>query len=95
MKWLYFIFTACICAEAGHVLHERRNAAPRGSWRPTGRVDPDGVIPVRIGLKQSNLDLGAERLTAVSHPDSEHYGKHLSEQEVHDLFAPSEHTVNK
>jgi tripeptidyl-peptidase I len=28
-----------------------------------------------------------------SHPDSENYGKHWTAQEVHDMFAPEEETV--
>lgn len=29
-----------------------------------------------------------------SHPDSENYGKHWTAQEVHDMFAPEEETVD-
>lgn len=92
-KVILTAFTAI--ASAGHVLHERREAPLHTSWRQTSRVLPDAVIPLRIGLKQNNLDLGVDRLTAISHPDSEHYGKHLSAAEVHNLFAPSEDTVSR
>ena len=72
------------------VVHEKRTlpALDRGD-----RVDPDSIIPVRIGLKQSNLESGYERLMEVSHPSSKTYGKHLSAAQVHDLFAPTEETV--
>lgn len=82
-------------ARAANVLHERRDSTNPTSWRQVDRVQSDAIIPLRIGLKQNNLQLGEERLMAVSHPDSEHYGKYLSEQEVHDLFAPSDHAVNR
>jgi tripeptidyl-peptidase-1 len=57
------------------------------------RVHPDSIVPIRIGLKQSNLEIGYERLMDVSHPSSKNYGNHLSAAEVHELFAPAEETV--
>lgn len=72
------------------VVHEKRELPAFGRG---DRVDPDAIIPVRIGLKQSNLDSGYERLMEVSHPSSENYGKHLSAAQVHDIFAPTEETV--
>jgi tripeptidyl-peptidase I len=47
-----------------------------------------------IGLTQSNLDRGEELLMSVSHPDSESYGKHFTAEEVVDIFAPAEDTVD-
>lgn len=78
------------------VLHESRlsHASLSSRWRRVARVDSDAVIPVRIGLKQSNLDAGKDRLLAISHPNSENYGKHLTPDEVHSLFAPSDVAVN-
>ncbi len=57
------------------------------------RVNGDAIIPIRIGLRQSNLHMGYEKLMEVSHPASEKYGQHLSKEEVHSLFAPAEETV--
>ncbi|KAH9843424.1 putative protease S8 tripeptidyl peptidase I [Teratosphaeria destructans] len=75
---------------SNHVLHERRHIPLRGRRE---RIAADAVIPVRIGLKQSNLHLGYDRLMELSHPDSARYGQHLSAEEVHDLFAPAVDTV--
>lgn len=75
---------------APRVVHEKRALPALGRG---DRVDPDSIIPVRIGLKQSNLDSGYDRLMEVSHPSSENYGKHLSAAQVHDLFAPNEETL--
>ena len=72
------------------VVHEKR------SWPAPNqgdRVDPESIVPIRIGLKQNNLENGHEWLMDVSHPSSKNYGKHLSAAEVHDLFAPAEETV--
>lgn len=75
---------------APNVLHEKRAVPIQGR---RGRVAPDAVIPVRIGLKQSNLESGYDRLMEVSHPSSPSYGMHMSPAEVHDMFAPAEETV--
>lgn len=82
-------------AFGGHVVHESRLAAASAAsrWRRVGRVEAEAIVPVRIGLKQSNLEAGEERLVAASHPGSKDYGKHLTAEEVHDLFAPSEEAV--
>jgi tripeptidyl-peptidase-1 len=74
-----------------HVVHEKRDA-PLG--HPRQRLDPDAIIPIRIALRQSNLHIGHDRLMDVSHPSSPNYGKHLSAEEVHSLFAPAEASFN-
>lgn len=75
----------------GHlVLHERRSIP---ALNRVDRVQPDSIVPIRIALKQSNLESGYERLMDVSHPSSKNYGKHLTSTEVHELFAPKEETV--
>ncbi|KAK4541079.1 hypothetical protein LTR36_008304 [Oleoguttula mirabilis] len=83
-------------AISGHIVHESRvsHASVASRWRQNGRVEADAVIPVRIGLKQSNLEAGSDQLLAISHPNSEDYGKHLTPDEVDGLFAPSDDTVN-
>ncbi|KAJ4856853.1 pro-kumamolisin, activation domain-containing protein [Trichoderma breve] len=63
-------------------------------WKRGNRLDPDAIIPLRIGLVQSNVHLGYEKLMEVSDPSSESFGKHLSEDEVHDLFAPARETFD-
>lgn len=76
---------------SNHVVHEKRDR-PLGN--PRQRLDPEAIIPIRIALRQSNLHLGHDRLMDVSHPASPNFGKHLSAEEVHDLFAPAEASVN-
>lgn len=73
-----------------HVLHEGRDGPLTQSRE---RLDPDAIIPIRIALRQSNLHVGYDRLMDVSHPSSPNYGKHLSTEEVHNLFAPTESSV--
>ncbi|RFU78327.1 serine endopeptidase [Trichoderma arundinaceum] len=83
-----------------YVLHETRNPTGTGQlnshrhWRRGSRLDPNAIIPLRIGLVQSNVHRGYERLMEVSDPSSESFGKHLSQDEVHELFAPTHETFD-
>lgn len=47
------------------------------------------ILPMRIGMTQSNLHIGDELLMNVSRHDSDSYGKYYTAEEVHDIFAPS------
>ena len=53
------------------VLHERRAVID-----PTkgDRIDENSVIPIRIGLKQTNLETGYDAVMDVSDPESANYG---------------------
>jgi len=51
-------------APTTHSLHEKRASAPL-IWEKRSRVDPSIVLPVRIGLTQSNLDNGPDMLDEV------------------------------
>ena len=84
------VASAFAAPTSNHVLHEKRETRLP---HVRTRVDPDSIIPIRIALRQSNLESGYERMMGVSHPTSESYGKHLSAEEVHDIFAPSDDTV--
>lgn len=78
---------------SGYNLHEARTLT--NNLRRRGpRVDPDAVIPVKIGLTQSNLDAGYDRLMDVSHPASSGYGRYLPVDQVDGLFAPPQDTVD-
>lgn len=77
-----------------YVVHERRAVLPR-SWTEEKRLDKASILPMRIGLTQSNLDRGHDLLMEISDPRSSRYGQHLSVEEVHSLFAPSQETVDR
>lgn len=40
-----------------HALHEKRDALPRG-WVKLDRLDRRAIMPMRVALKQRNLDRG-------------------------------------
>ncbi|KAK0625146.1 alkaline serine protease [Bombardia bombarda] len=78
---------------ATHILHERGLPSWSKSWEKKERVPSTAVLPMRIGLKQSNLDAGHDMLMDISDPASPNFGNHLSSQEVISMFAPPEDSV--
>jgi tripeptidyl-peptidase-1 len=74
-----------------HVLHERRE---RGRLIKRSRADLSMNLPVRIALAQNNLHLGAQQLLDISDPESANFGKHLTAEEVGDLFRPSRKSMD-
>ncbi|KAJ5087399.1 hypothetical protein N7456_011015 [Penicillium angulare] len=78
---------------SNYKVHERRDFIP-SSWTEGKRLDGFASLPVRIGLVQNNLESGHDLLMEMSNPASGHYGKHMSEAEIHDMFAPSDESVD-
>lgn len=72
---------------SGHIVHEKRSGPPAG-WQARDRVGGDVKVPLRIGLKQRNLDLGAQFLDEVSNPRSSKYGQHWTADEIVEMFRP-------
>ncbi|RFU77057.1 peptidase s8 s53, subtilisin kexin sedolisin [Trichoderma arundinaceum] len=75
------------------IIHEKRDT-DNGRWVKREALDPSTKIPVRIALKQSNLDKGMDYLLDVSHPNSANYGNHYTADQVVELFAPTEHSIS-
>jgi len=50
---------------ATHSLHERHNKHMGEHWSKRSRLPRKTVLPMRIGLKQTNLDAGHDRLMAM------------------------------
>ncbi|OCH90819.1 subtilisin-like protein [Obba rivulosa] len=74
------------------VPHETRRSIPHG-WQPIQRAEPSMVLPLRIGLAQSNTHLLESFLNDVSHPVSPNYGKHWSPAKVAETFRPSNESL--
>lgn len=97
--FLGLVALACataLAAPSSHntdVLHERRALEPNEDWELTGRVEGTRVLPLRIGLTQSNLHELESLLMDVSHPESPLYGQHWSAKQVGDHFAPSDEAI--
>ena len=64
MRFNYLAVAGALAAVASalstpstHVVHEKRGAAPK-NWVKLSKVNSEAKLPMRIGLKQSNLDNG-------------------------------------
>ncbi|KAI9648207.1 hypothetical protein NHQ30_002839 [Ciborinia camelliae] len=92
----YSLLTGVIAAPAPqkrHVVHERREQAPR-NWRRDNPLHPDSNLPMRFALTQNNLHNAEAYLMDVSNPSSPNFGKHWSAKQVAETFAPSADSVN-
>ncbi|CZT09147.1 related to Tripeptidyl-peptidase sed1 [Rhynchosporium agropyri] len=73
---------------ASHGLHERHLAHWSEEWVKKSKIPGSQVFPMRIGLKQHNLEAGHNKLMELSTPGSASYGNHMTPEEVIDFFAP-------
>ena len=64
---------------ANHILHEKRDSKPYQSVKRDRAIGHE-AIPIRIGLRQRNLEHAARYIHDVSDPESPNFGtiaKHL------------------
>lgn len=71
-----------------YVLHEQRHKRSDDRWSKHSQLDASKTMPVRIGLKQSNLEQGDRWLMEVADPTSSRYGQHWTHEQVIDAFKP-------
>jgi tripeptidyl-peptidase-1 len=64
------------------------------AWDKGSRGDPAAVLDVMVSLKSQNMDQLNAEIQAVSNPDSPRYGQHLSKDEVTELTAPPQRSVD-
>ena len=60
-----------------HVLHEERSGIPH-QWAKRDRAAAHHVMPIRIALRQRNLENADKYIYDVSDPKSPNFGKPLS-----------------
>jgi tripeptidyl-peptidase-1 len=77
-----------------HVLHERRDVEFPTDIVKRSPVDSSLVLPMRIGLRQSNLDKAEEWLMEVSRPRSSKYGQYWTQEDVLKAFQPAQDSVD-
>ena len=60
------IFALCeaVPTPSTYAIHEKRSSIPR-LWTRGNRVESDAILPIRIGLTQSNLNDGEALLMDV------------------------------
>ncbi|KAF9557637.1 subtilisin-like protein [Agrocybe pediades] len=68
-------------------LHEKRDFGVEGR-----RLEGNIHVPLRIALKQQNLQSLANQLLAVSDPHSPLYGQHWTQAQILEAFSPSDDT---
>lgn len=73
-----------------YVVHEKR--VTHEDWKPTRRLEGHVLVPLRFGLKQTNLDLLRDHLLSVSDPISPNYGNHWTPERIVETFSPSQET---
>lgn len=96
-----YLFTVALVLAGGviakdancHYKLKESVSSPRG-WVKHGLPRPDHNINLRIGLPQPNFKLLEQHLYEVSDPDHERYGQHLSKEEVEELVAPHQESID-
>lgn len=59
-----------------HVLHEKRDGEPH-QWGKRDRAAAHEALPIRIGLRQRNLEHAERFISEISDPRSPNFGKSL------------------
>ncbi|KAK3678498.1 hypothetical protein LTR78_001795 [Recurvomyces mirabilis] len=77
-----------------YVVHEERPATARQVLKRRAGLNPDAVLPIKIGLVQSGLDQAYDWVMDVSHPESSAYASYLTVAEVNDLFKPEPESID-
>lgn len=84
-----------VVVPATHVVHERQDSssAPTSRWIKGSRVPGYSILPERVALTQSNLDVAHDHLLKISDPSLPDYGKHRTSEQVIDFFQPKDEAV--
>ncbi|KAL2067873.1 hypothetical protein VTL71DRAFT_15971 [Oculimacula yallundae] len=89
----FIAFAQCTAVPKSHVLHEKRDHSTSHQWTKREHISSSTILPMRIGLKQQDLENGHDYLMDISHPESPNYGKHWTAEEVIHRFSPEQKTV--
>ncbi|KAJ6789960.1 hypothetical protein PWT90_05805 [Aphanocladium album] len=77
-----------------HTVHQRRNLVQDARFEKRSAVAAQAKIPFEIALKQGNLQAAERKLYDISNPRSANYGKHLSKEEVVNMFAADDKSID-
>lgn len=90
-------------ASAGPVADRAANLGPLSlleqitvphGWSVAGNTNPDTILKMQIGLKQSNVKGLEQKLLDISNPSSPNYGKWLNKEQIDSYVKPDEASVN-
>ena len=73
---------AALPPSVNHVVLEKRRDPSSWAPKPDAKPDKGVMLPVKIGLRESNIDKGHQLLMNIADPASKAYGKHMSLEEV-------------
>ncbi|CAN8096667.1 unnamed protein product [Discula destructiva] len=76
-----------------HVLHERQLPHWSRIWERRSNVHKSTILPMRIGLRQVNIEEGHNLLMDRSDPNSANFGQRMDARQVIDFFAPPRESV--
>lgn len=63
------------------------------SWTNKGPAPKDETVHLQIGLKQQNEGMIEQHLLEVSDPKHSRYGQHLTTEEINEMVAPTQESV--
>lgn len=72
---------------------KERHPVPAG-WSAVSRAPAAHPVKLQIGLRHRNQDVLEKHVIEVSNPTHERYGQYLSADEISDLIAPSDSTID-
>ena len=76
---------------SNYAVKERHNAP--SEWVEVGKPHKDEVIHLQIGLKQQNEGAIESHLLEISDPKHARYGQHMTTEEIREITAPADETV--
>ncbi|KAI1322779.1 peptidase S8/S53 domain-containing protein [Xylariaceae sp. FL0255] len=84
----------CLAAPSSkHIVHEKRSASPH-LWEKRHRAIRSQTLPIRIGLRQRNLDNIERYIYEIADPESPSFGKHWTPEQVANTFSPHPDSKN-
>lgn len=87
-------FTAVALPSSGPCHKVKETVVHPHGWVKHSAPAPDHTIVLRIGLPQPNFHVLEKHLYEVSDPNHERYGAHLSNEEVDELVAPHQESID-
>lgn len=95
MKFLVFFLALISVTFATRVFLERETElAPPEGWKWSDYAPKDQQISLSIALKQQNLDVLQQIFHEVSNPQHKNYKQYLTRDEIRDLVAPSQESID-
>lgn len=76
-----------------HALHEKRDGEPH-AWEKRDRALSEHVMPIRIALRERNIENADSYIFDVADPRSPNFGKHWSAEKVANTFSAHPETKN-